>query len=156
MKRFFLTTVLVLSVCIASIANPVVSKGPSNTGFGNYQITALDDHLVINGRTCDQYVITYDNSDLKVTVAVDAQKKCRKYYILNEQVPVQYECNGVYFGIKKIDKELLAQGYKTSLDNLNKSEYYHQKVLTSETNGKLDHLNLIASYYPGLFNERNS
>jgi len=37
---------------------------------------------------------------------------------------------------------------------LNREEFYHQKVLTSETTATIDHLHLIASYYPGLFKEK--
>jgi uncharacterized CHY-type Zn-finger protein len=156
MKRIFLLTALIITVCITALGNPVVSQGQSNTELGDYKITALDDHIMLNGKELEKFLITYANSDLKVVVAVDKQKKCRKYYVLNDQVPVQYECNGIYFGVKKLDKNLGKIGFTTSLDKLNKSEYYHQRVLTSEITPMLDQLNLIASYYPGLFNEKIS
>jgi hypothetical protein len=156
MKRIFVLTALIITVCLAALGNPVVSQGQSNTELGDYKITALNDHIMLNGKELEKFLITYANSDLKVVVAVDKQKKCRKYYVLNEQVPVQYECNGLYFGIKKLDKNLGKLGFVTSLENLNKSEYYHQRVLTSETTSMLDQLNLIASYYPGLLNGKVS
>ena len=156
MKRIFVLTALIITVCLAALGNPVVSQGQSNTELGDYKITALNDHIMLNGKELEKFLITYANSDLKVVVAVDKQKKCRKYYVLNEQVPVQYECNGLYFGIKKLDKNLGKLGFVTSLENLNKSEYYHQRVLTSETTSMLDQLNIIASYYPGLLNGKVS
>ena len=154
MKRIFLTTVLFLTLCVASFATQIVAEGKSNSAFGNYKIEALDDHLMFMNKELDKYQITYENTDLSVIVVLDKQKKCKKYYVLSEQIPVQYECNGVYFGIKKLDKALEANGYITTLDNLNKVEFYRQRVLTSGTTATVDHLNLIASYYPGLFNDQ--
>ena len=153
MKRIVLTTVIILTVCTASMANRVVAKGQSNSAFGAYKIEEADDHLMFQNKELDQYLITYEKSDLKVVVVLDKQKKCKKYYVLSDKLPVQYECDGTYFGIKKLDKALLSIGFKTSMDNLNKAEFFHQRVLISGMTDTIEHLHLIASYYPGLFNE---
>lgn len=151
MKTIVLTTVLFLAMNLVSNGKNVVAKGQSNSAFGTYTIEQLENHMMFNNKELDQYVISYENSALKVLVAIDKQKKCKKYYVLAKELPVQYECNGTYFGIKKLDKGLASQGYATSLSKLDREEFYHQRVLTSETTATLDHLNLIASYYPGLF-----
>ncbi len=155
MKRILLTTVLILTLCVATFATNIVAQGKSNSAFGDYKIEALDDHLMFMNKELDKYRITYENTDLSVIVVIDKQKKCKKYYVLSEQNPVQYECNGTYFGIKKLDKTLETDGYITILENLNKVEFYRQRVLTSGTTATVDHLNLIASYYPGLFKEQS-
>ena len=152
MKRILLTAVIILTVCVASMANRVVAKGQSNSAFGDYKIEQSDNHLMFQNKELDQYLITYEKSDVKVVVVLDKQKKCKKYYVLTDQIPIQYECNGTYFGIKKLDKELLSMGFKTSLDNLNRTEFFHQRVITTGMTNTIDHLQLIASYYPGLFN----
>jgi hypothetical protein len=152
MKTFFLTIVLILTVIITSAGNPIIAEGQTNSSFGDYKIIALDDHVTINGKEMEKYLISYVRNDMKVIVVVDKQKNCKKYYVLSGQMPVQYECNGTYFGIKKLDKELTDKGFTTSLDLLNKKEFYNQRVLTRGETGTLEHLNLIASYYPGLFN----
>jgi uncharacterized CHY-type Zn-finger protein len=154
MKRITLIAMLLLTVSMVSMGNNIVAKGQSNTAFGDYKIEKLDDHMVLKGKELDQYMITYEKTNIKVMVVIDKQKKCKKYYVLSDQLPVQYECNGTYFGIKKLDKELATKGFATSLDEMNREEFYHQKVLTSETTATLDHLHLIASYYPGLFKEK--
>ena len=154
MKKLFFTTALILTVCIASMGNRIVSKGQSNTAFGDYKIEQLDQHLMFNNKELDEYMITYEKMGMKVLVAIDKQKKCKSYYVLSDKLPVQYECNGKYFGIKKLNKDLAAQGYKTALENVDREEFYHQRVLTSELMSTVDHLNLIASYYPGLYNEK--
>ena len=151
MKKLLFSIVFVFAICLASFGQNIVAIGESNSAFGNFKIVLQEDHMLFNNKELDKYLITYDQSDMKVMVVVDKQKKCKKYYVLSDKLPVQYECNGTYFGIKKLDKALLSEGYNTSLDNLNREEFYHQKVLTSETNKTIDHLVLIASYYPGLF-----
>ena len=153
MKRILLSSILILTISLVSMGNNIVAKGQSNSAFGAYKIEQLEDHLTLNSKELDQYMITYEKSDMKVIVVLDKQKKCKKYYVLTDKLPVQYECNGSYFGIKKLDKDLLSKGFKTTLDNFNKEAFYRQKVLTSETTNTIDHLSLIACYYPGLFND---
>ena len=50
-----------------------------------------------------------------------------------------------------MDADVQFKGYQTCLDKLNKVEYFRQKVLASGTTNTVDHLQLIASYYPGFF-----
>lgn len=151
MKTIFLTTAMVLLVSMFAMGNKIVAKGSSNSAFGNYKIEQLDDHMMLQGKELDKYMITYENSDMKVVVVLDKQKNCRKYYVLSDEVPVQYECNGVYFGIKKLDDGLLSSGFATSMEKLDKQVYFHQKVLASGATEVIDHLGLIASYYPEFF-----
>jgi hypothetical protein len=156
MKRIILAIALIMTIGMTSFANHIVAKGKSHSAFGNYKIERLTDHLVYNNKELDKYLITYEKSDVKVLVAVDRQSKCKKYYVLSEQIPVQYEFNGAYFGIKKLDKALLSKDFDASSDKLNKKEFYSQRVITSEMTVMKEHLNLIASYYPGLYNEKAS
>lgn len=156
MKKIILTAHLILMVSIFTMAGNIVANGPSNSALGNYKIEQLDDHMIIKGKELNKYLITYDKSDMKVMVVLDKQQKCRKYYVLTDKVSVQYECNGDYFGIKKLDKDLMASGFATCLENLNKEGFYHQKVIasgdmiTSGITATFDQLELIACYYPEL------
>jgi hypothetical protein len=151
MKKVFLSIVLVLFVSAYSIGNRIVAKGSSNSPFGNYKVEQLEDHMIFKGKELDKYMISYEKSDLKVLVVLDKQQKCKKYYVLSDQAPVQYECNGIYFGIKKLDSDLQSVGFTTCLENLNREVYYHQKVIGGGTTDTVDHLALIASYYPDFF-----
>ena len=156
MKTIILTTVLILLSCMLTMGNKIVAKGSSNSPFGEYKIEKLEDHMMLNGNELDKYMITYEKSDLKVVVVLDKLKTCKKYYVLTVEIPVQYECNGLYFGIKKLDNNLMASGFATSLEKLNRAGYYHQKVIASGTTATVDHLQLIACYYPELFREKVS
>jgi hypothetical protein len=154
MRKIILTAVLILMVSMFSMANKIVAKGSSNSALGNYTIEQLDDQMLIKGKELDKFMITYEKSDMKVIVVLDIQQKCKKYYVLTDKASVQYECNGDYFGIKKLDNDLMACGFATCLDNLNKERYYHQKVLTSGEVATMDHLELIACYYPELLKDK--
>ena len=156
MKRIALIAMLIFSVGLVSMGNNIVAKGQSNSPFGDYKIEQLADHMNLNGKELDNYMISYEKGNLSVMVVIDKQKKCKKYYVLSEKGPVQYECNGTYFGVKKLDKNLMSQRFATSLDKLDRTEFYQQRVITVETTATIDHLQLIASYYPGLFKEKVS
>ncbi len=156
MKKFFLTTVLVLLVSMLTMGNRIVARGSSNSAFGEYKIEKMEDHMIFKGIELDKYLITYENTDLKVVVVLDKQLKCKKYYVLTDQAPVQYECNGLFFGIKKLDNDLQSVGYTTCLDNLNREVYYHQKVIGSGTTETVDQLQLIAAFYPEFFKDKVS
>jgi hypothetical protein len=65
---------------------------------------------------------------------------------------VQYVCKGGYFGVASLGKELENDGYKTSQTALNRSEFYHQKVITTGSNCDLENSKLIAAYFPMLMN----
>jgi hypothetical protein len=156
MKTTILTAALILLVSTIVLGNKIVAKGSSNSAFGKYKIEKMDDHMTLQNKELDQYLITYENSDLKVIVALDKQKTCKKYYVLNDQVSVQYECNGIYLGIKKLDKELINEGMVTTMEKLNRGAFYHQKVIAGGTTSTVDHLTLIASYYPELVTSKAS
>jgi hypothetical protein len=48
------------------------------------------------------------------------------------------------------DKSLEKDGFTTSDAALNRSEYFHQKVLASGENGEVENAQLIAAYFPML------
>jgi hypothetical protein len=156
MKSIFLTTAMILLLSMLAVGNKFVAKGSSNSAFGNYKVEQLEDHMIFKGKELDKYMISYEKSDLKVLVVLDKQQKCKKYYVLSDQAPVQYECNGIYFGVKKLDSDLQSAGFTTCLENLNREVYYHQKVIGGGTTDTVDHLALIASYYPDFFKQKVS
>ena len=151
MKRIVLTTALILIISLASFANQLLSQGHSNSQFGDYKIEALDNRMPFKDKELDLYQITYEKNGLTVIIALDKEKKCKKYYVLSEKLPIQYECNGIYFGVKLLDNDLLYNGFPITLDSVNKTEFYSQRVLATGITDTLDHLNLIAAYYPGLY-----
>ena len=152
MKRIFLAAALIIAVSITSFARKFVAEGKTYSALGNYKLEIADNPITLNGKELKAFVISYANSNMEVTVAFDKSRKGMKYYVLSDNLSVQYVCNGDYFGVAKLDKELEKDGYKTSDSALNRSEYFHQKVITRGGNCDLDNSKLIAAYFPMLIN----
>ena len=151
MKKLVLILLVIFSVYFSSVASQIVATGRTNSVFGDYQIVALDGHVMMNGKELDKFLIRYEKGNLEMIVVLDKQQRCMKYYVLSGKYPVQYECNGLYFGIEKMDAVFADMGYPTPGDTLNGEEFCNQTVLTPDPATSLDHLRLIAYYYPGLF-----
>jgi hypothetical protein len=152
MKRLFFAAVLMIAFCTASFAGKVVAEGKTFTALGDYTIQTADNPSIVKGQECKTYIISYENSPMKVTVAVCKDRKCRKYVVLSDNLSVQYVCNENYFGVEKLDKEFEKDGFKTSDAELNRSEYFHQKVLSPGKRGEIEATQLIAAYFPMLLN----
>jgi hypothetical protein len=152
MKRIILTTGLIVAICLSSYARKFVAEGKTYSALGKYRIEIDDKYMTINGKQHRPYVITYENSDIEVRVAVDMDKGIKKYFVISDDLSVQYVATRKYFGVKILSPELEAEGYKTLDASLNKGEYFHQKVLTSGMSWKRNNTKLVAAYFPMLLN----
>jgi hypothetical protein len=72
------------------------------------------------------------------------------YLALSDNLSIRYVNNGDFFGVQKIDKTITIgkTSYLTSDESLNRSEYFHQKVITSSELTDFDSISLIAAYFP--------
>lgn len=154
MKRVLLTAVCIAAFCSASLAGKVIAEGKTHSALGDYKIESLDQPVMLNGKELDAFTISYQNTNMEVTVAVEKTRKCKKYYVLCDNLSVQYVCNSNYFGVQRLDPELEKEGYSTSNDELNAEQYYHQRVLSTGGNENLDNTKLIAAYYPFLLKDQ--
>ncbi len=152
MKRLFFAAVLMIAFCTASFAGKVVAEGKTFTALGDYTIETADNPALVKGEECKTYIISYENTPMKVTVAICKDRKCKTYVVLSDKLSVQYVCNESYFGVEKLDKAFEKDGYKTSDTELNRSEYFHQKVIAPGKRGEVEATQLIAAYFPMLLN----
>lgn len=146
--------VLAIAFCTASFAGKVVAEGPTFTALGNYRIEVADNPMPVKGDECKTFIIKYSNSPMEVKVAICEDRKCKKYIVLSDKLSVQYVCNANYFGVEKLGKEFEKEGYKTSDSELNRSEYFHQKVIAPGKRGELEATQLIAAFFPLLLNNQ--
>jgi len=153
MKRIIISVLLAVAVCSATFAKKVVAEGQTYTALGTFRVEQADKPVMMNGEECKAYSITYQNSPMEVTVVVTRDKKCKKYIVLSDRLSVQYVCNADYFGVEKLDKKFEKEGLKTSDSDLNRSAYFHQKVLTPGKRGEKEATSLIAAYFPLLLND---
>lgn len=152
MKRMCFTIILIVTVCLSSFATKRVAKGKTNSTFGNFTIEKASQPVVLNGKALEALIITYDKYDTKVTIAIEKEGRTRKYYVLNKDLSVQYVRTQKYFGIERMDKALEKEGYETDLNNLNRRQYFYQRVLADSGYGDRGNSVLIAAYYPFLIN----
>jgi hypothetical protein len=152
MKRIILTGLLVIAVCMTSFGRKLVAEGKTSSAIGNYKIEIPDSPVMINGVEMKSFVISYANSNMEVFVAIKTDKKQKTYYVLSNVLDVQYICNGQWFGVTFLDKELEKDDHRTSPTALNKVEYFRQKAITTGESCELDHTKLIAVFFPMLIN----
>ncbi len=155
MKRIILAVVLILTIGAATNAKDTIAEGKTHSALGDYKIEMSESPVIINGVEFKAFVISYQNTPLEVKVAIQNDGKSKKYYVLSDKLSVQYVCNSKYFGVEKLDKSFEKDGYATSDANLNRSEYFHQKLLTSGQGCETDNTKLIAAYFPMLINNHS-
>lgn len=153
MKRMIFTVLLIVVFSTFSFARKLVAEGKTFTALGNFKIETADQPMIINGNSLETYVITYDNSRMSVTIAIDKDKNCKRYLTISDKLAVQYTCHGTYFGIEKLHEKYAKDGLKTSESAMNRSAYFHQKVLVQGMNDPVTCMRLIGSYFPELFND---
>lgn len=77
MKRVLLTTVCIAAFCSASLAGDVIAEGKTYSALGDYRIESLDQPVILNGKELDAFTISYQNTNMKVTVAVEKTKNAK-------------------------------------------------------------------------------
>jgi hypothetical protein len=152
MKRRVLITVLIFAISVASFARKFVAEGKTYTVLGNYRIEIADNPVILKGKELTAFVISYENTNMEVTVAFEKNPKGMTYYVISDNLSVKYVCNRKFFGVARLGKELEKDGYRTSDSELNKTEYFHQKIISTGSNCDLDNSKMIAAFYPMLIN----
>ena len=148
MKRIIILAVLFIVMSLASYARKVIAEGKTNSAFGNYKIQTNDKSVIINGKEHKPLIITYENSDMEIRVAIDMDRKTKTYYVLSDSLSVQYVSHRHYFGVERLDKVVEKDGFTTSNATLNKFEYFHQKAITTGRGWRRDNTKLIAVCFP--------
>lgn len=149
MKRILLCLMLFAGMTAMSYGRIIV-KGDSNTSFGRYTIEVIDRPLILAGEELKCYLITYENSPVTLKVYVDKEKKCKNYVVTSDDLSVMYTCNGEYFGVNKVGKKYLSEGLRTDDRKIDRTDYFHQKVISRGSTEEVDAAMLIAAYYPEL------
>jgi hypothetical protein len=153
MKRMFFAAILFVAFSTASFSREFVASGKTHSALGDYKIELADNPVTINGDQLKAYVISYQNSPMVVKVAVLKHKKCKNYFVLSDKLSVQYVCNGDYFGVQKLDKSFEKDGLVTSDETLNRSEYFHQKLIAQGRQDDVEATRLIAAFFPMLIKD---
>ena len=155
MKRMILFAVLVLAVSTFSFGTKLIGEGKTYTTLGDYRVEAIDNPIPLKGKDCKAYAIRYENTPLEVTVIVCREQTGQKYLVLSDRLSVQYVNNSRYFGVEMLDKSFEKEGYITDDSEMNRKEYFHQKVLGPGQMRELDAARTIAAFFPFLLSTDN-
>lgn len=152
MKKMISLILLTVVFSYAAMAENVIRKGETHSALGKYTIEKSDDFVVVNGMELPTYIISYENSEKSIRVAVDKDKKgkVKNFLVIGDDLSLQYKCQASSFGVSQLDEKYETAGIDSSTKELNLVEYYHQKVLTRANPTDRDCLGLIACYYPKL------
>ena len=153
MKRMFFAALLFVAFSSASFSREFVAEGKTYSALGDYKIKLADNPVTINGVQLKAYVISYENSPLEVKVAIMKDKKCKNYIVLSDKLSIEYVCNGDYFGVQKLGKSFEKDGILTSDESLNRSEYFHQRLIAQGKQDEIEATQLIAAYFPMLIKD---
>ena len=154
MKRIISLISLISLICFTAFAKGPVAEGKTYCCLGNYVVEKSVDPIVVDGKNLETYLVSYENSDMYVRIGIDrSDKKCTRYIVVSDDLSVQYDCNSKYFGVNKLGKEYFDDGLKTSDLTLNRSEYFHQKIISQVEKDEIEHVRLISVYFPKLVNE---
>lgn len=154
MKRILIAAFILFVYSAESFSGEFIASGKTYSAMGDYTIELADSPVILNGEKLKAYTISYEYSPLEVTVIMNNDKKGLYYLALSNNLSVRYVSNGDYFGIQKIDKAVTLgkTSYVTSDDAINRSEYFHQKVIAQGDLSELDSIGFIAAYFPLLIN----
>ena len=155
MKRIIFAALLLVAFSSASFSREFIVGGKTHSTLGDYKIEIADNPVTINGKEFKAFVISYQDSPLEITVVIRKEKRRKNFIVLSDKLSVQYVCYENYFGVEKLDKTLAIDGYSTNEAALNRSEYFHQKVICSGTGSEIENTQLIAAYFPMLINSND-
>lgn len=155
-KLTFLITLLsliLIPVPASSSAHEIdpVTEGNTNYELGAFVVEISNAPIIIDATILPTYVVSYENSDMTIRIAVDnSDRKCRKFIVVSDNLAMQYNCDGKIFGVAIPDMAYIEDGIPSSKVNLDRSQYHRQKVITQRKKTEIDQIRLISVYFPKL------
>lgn len=151
MKKLLTILSVSILICFPSLALEPVAEGHTNYRLGAYLIEKSIAPIIVDARILPTYEISYENSDMMIKVAVDdSDKKCRKLIVVSNNLSIQYNCDGRFFGVNLVEKKYADDGISDSKIHLDLAEYFRQKVISQSARTELDQIKLISVYFPKL------
>lgn len=150
MKKILIVAFLMAAINTASFSREFVAGGKTHTPLGDYRVEVADNPVIINNQELKTFIISYENSPMVVKVAIMKGKKCKDYIVISDKLCIKYVCTENYFGVEKLKGQV--EGLATSDTFLNRSEYFHQKVLTPGQQNEIENTMIIAAFFPRLIN----
>ena len=150
MKSIFATTaILVISVFTAS-AITSVTRGNTNSSLGTYTIEKADMLEMIQGKALRTYTVKYENTEDSLLVVVDDSREELNFLVISDNLMIEYNCENNLFGANIVGEYFENEGYFTQRENLDRKQYFHQKLITQNPKSETEYISLISVYFPKL------
>ena len=151
MKRTIILISIILVFAGISRSSSLVAQGKTNSERGSYTIHKIDGFEMIKGEPLRAYEVWYENSCDSLIVAVDdSRRDMTRFLVISDSLVMEYICRDRFFGASMLDERFREEGLSTETGNLDKREYYHQKLITQKAKTETEYLGLISVYFPRL------
>ena len=157
MKRVAALFSAIIIISLSTYAKAPVAEGSTFSELGRYVIEKSSAPLIYDGRILRTYDVTYENSDIKVRIAIDdSNRRCRNYIVVSDWLSIEYKCRNNVFGTVLLEEKYAEDGIPCCIELLDKEAYFRQKVITQNETNEIDRLMMISVFYPELIdNSKN-
>ena len=129
MKRVISLLMMIVMISFVTQAKFFL-KGETHCALGDYSIVKAPDSFVLNGDKLDTYIISYENSEKTVKIAVKKEEDCCRYIVLSEDLSLQYICKKDYFGVSLHKDDFNKLGLESNRDMIDLNGFHHQRIIT--------------------------
>lgn len=149
--KSLLATVAILIISAFNVSAMLpVAQGNTNSILGKYTVEKADMLNMIQGEALRTYTIKYENAEDSLLVVVDDSREELKFLVISDQLMMEYKCENNLFGAKIVSEYFQNEGYFTHRENLDRKQYFHQKLITQHPKSETEYISLISVYFPKL------
>jgi len=150
MKNIFIRSIIMVISSFTVSAMTPVAQGNTNSILGKYFIEKADMLEMIQGDALRTYKIKYENAADSLLVVVDDSREELNFLVISADLTMEYYCENNLFGARIVGDFFENEGYFTPRENLDRKEYFHQKLITRNPKSETEYIKLISVYFPKL------
>lgn len=151
MKNIIIALSALIFLTTTGFNKKTVATGKTGCQLGSYIIVKSDRPLISDATILRTYDVKYENSDMDVRIAIDDRdKKCLSFIVVSGDFGIQYNCDKKIMGVDPVEECYVEDGIPGTNGNLNRAEYFRQKVLVRGSEDETELMRLIAAYFPKL------
>ena len=154
-KVSFITKMMTLAVALVMTTGSVLAdgelsevytSGKTNSAAGDFVVRTTNDVFHYQGVEYQVYKVYYDNPDMNLKIAVNADGKCKSFIAYASDYILFYSCNKDGFGVRKVMFSNPEAHKRFDVD-----EYEQQTVIRKDRKiEKKEAIELIAAFLPSM------
>ena len=149
-RKMMATAIALLVVSSVAFADGEIADvyltGTTNSPAGDYTVQSTNDIYHFQGEEYEVYKVYYDNPEMNMKIAVNADGKCKSFIAFTDSYWFKYNCSKDAFGVRKV-----LFNNPSVKNSFNPEEYQEQTVLLKQRKvEQKEAVGLIAAYLPRL------